>query len=174
MTRRLLAVAVCMALAATPALAAKKKPFTPKKLAGTWSGTWTNHTFNTTGPITLSTKLMRKGKAFQFDVQLGGTALGCPQQPGEHTPTITKGSGDNRWNSKGFKLHLTSPAYGEFRVKYVDKTHKLTGSGGNPSCAPGVSWTLDGKLTHSAFTGTIAIKLANGQTASSSLSASRQ
>jgi hypothetical protein len=72
------------------------------------------------------------------------------------------------------KVHLTSPAYGAFRVKYVDKTHKLTGSGGNPSCAPGVNWTLDGKLTHAAFTGTISIKLANGQTANSSLSANRQ
>ena len=134
-----------MALAATPAVAAtKKKPFTPKKVAGSWSGTWTNHTFNTTGPITLQTKLVRKGK------------------------------GDNHWNSKGFRLHLNSPAYGIFAVKYVDKTHKLTGSGGNPSCAPGVTWTLDGKLTHAAFTGTVSIKLAHGQTASSSLTANRQ
>ena len=43
MIRRLLAAAVCLALIATPtALAAghKKKPkgFTPKSIAGTWSG----------------------------------------------------------------------------------------------------------------------------------------
>jgi hypothetical protein len=174
MTRRLLAIAVCMALAATPALAAKKKPFSPKKVAGTWTGTWTNHTFNTTGPITLQTKLLRKGRAFQFGVDLGGTALGCPDPAPEHTPTITRGTGDNHWNAKGFRLHLNSSAYGIFVVKYVDKTHKLTGSGGNPTCAPGVTWTLDAKLTRAAFTGTVSIKLANGQTATSSLTANRK
>jgi hypothetical protein len=166
-----------MVLAATPAFA-KSKPkstgFTPKKLAGTWSGTWSNHTFNTTGTLTLQEKPMRKGKAFQFLVDLGGNELGCPDPAPEHTPTITRGAGDNRWNKKGFKLHLVSPAYGTFTVTYSQKTRKLVGSGGNPSCAPGVNWQLAGKLTHSAFTGNVTITLANGQSASSSLTANRQ
>jgi hypothetical protein len=177
MTRRLLAAAACLALAvAAPALAAKPKTkgFTPKKIAGTWSGNWNNQTFGSTGAVTLATKLLRKGKAFQFDVDLGGNALGCPDPAPEHTPTITKGSGDNHWNAKGFRLHLSSPAYGEFNVKYVLKTHKLTGSGGHPPCAPGVSWTLAGTLTHAAFTGNVSIDLGNGQTASSTLTANRQ
>jgi hypothetical protein len=176
MTRRLLAAAVCLALAATPALAKSKKPtgFTPKKLAGTWSGNWTNHTFNTSGTLTLQEKPMRKGKAFQFLVDLGGNELGCTDPSPEHTPTITKGKGDNHWNNRGFKLHLISPAYGTFTVTYSQKTHKLTGAGGNPPCAPGVSWTLDGTLTRATFTGNISIKLANGQSASSSLTANRQ
>ncbi|HEX6457661.1 MAG TPA: hypothetical protein VF032_01985 [Thermoleophilaceae bacterium] len=176
MNRRLLAAAACLALMATPAFAAKHKSkgFTPKKVAAVWSGTWSNHTFNTSGPITLRGKLFRKGKAFKFDVDLGGNALGCPDPPAQHTPTITKGSGKNHWNSKGFRLHLISPSYGTFTVTYVDKTHKLTGSGGNPSCAPNVTWSLDGTLTHSAFTGSVTIDLGNGQTASSSLTANRQ
>src|SRR5919204_5555039 len=163
MTRRLLAAAVCLALAATPAFAAKSKHkakgFTPKKVAATWTGTWSNHTFNTTGPITLQGKLFRKGKAFEFGVDLGGNALGCPDPAAEHTPMITKGRGDNHWNSKGFTLHLISQAYGTFKVTYVDKTHKLTGSGGNPSCAPNVTWSLDGKLTRGSFNGTVSINL---------------
>ena len=175
MTRRLLAAAVCLALVAAPtALAAKHKGFTPKKIAGTWSGNWDNQTFGSTGTVTLSTKLLRKGKAFQFNVALGGNALGCSPQAPEHTPTITKGKGQNHWNAKGFTLHLTSPAYGEFIVKYSQKTHKLTGSGGHPSCAPAVTWALDGKLTHAAFTGSVSIDLGNGQKASSTLTANRQ
>jgi len=176
MTRRLLAAAVCLALAATPAYAAKHKShgFTPKKITGTWVGTWTNHTFNTTGTITLQGKPFRKGKAFQFGVDLGGNALGCPDPAAEHTPTITKGTGDNRWNAKGFKLHLISPAYGTFTVTYVYKTHKLTGTGGNPSCAPGVTWSLDGTLTHASFNGTVTINLPNQPPATSTLTANRQ
>ena len=172
MARRLLAAAVCMALAATPALAAKPNGFTPKKVAATWSGTWTNQTFGSTGPISLRGKLLRKGKAFQFNVDLGGNALGCPDPAPEHTPTITKGKGNNHWNAKGFRLHLNSPAYGSFSVKYVDRTHKLTGIGGNPSCAPDVTWELDGKLTHASFTGTVTIHLPSG-TATSTLTARR-
>jgi hypothetical protein len=175
MIRRLLAAAVCLALAATPALAKSKSTgFTPTKLAGTWSGNWSNHTFNTTGTLTLQEKPVRKGKAFQFLVDLGGNELGCPDPSPEHTPTITKGKGDNHWNKKGFRLHLISPAYGTFTVTYSLKTHKLVGTGANPSCAPGVSWQLDGTLTRAAFTGNVTIKLANGQSASSSLTASRQ
>jgi hypothetical protein len=175
MNRRLLAAAVCLALvAAAPASAASKpKGFTPKKLAGTWSGTWSNHTFNTTGTLTLQEKPLRKGRAFQFLVDLGGNELGCTDPPPEHTPTITRGKGDNHWNQKGFKLHLIAPAYGTFSVAYSQKTHKLTGSGANPSCAPGVSWQLDGSLTRASFTGTISITLPNNQSASSSLTASR-
>src|SRR5437763_17163197 len=88
MTRRLLAAAVCLAVAATPAFAAKHKSkgFTPKKIAGTWAGTWTNHTFNTTGTIMLQGKRFRRGKAFRFGVDLGGKALGCPDPAAEHTP----------------------------------------------------------------------------------------
>jgi hypothetical protein len=179
MIRRLLAAAVCLALIATPtALAAghKKKPkgFTPKSIAGTWSGNWNNQTFGSTGTVTLSTKLLHKGKAFEFHVGLGGNALGCSPQPPERTPVISKGRGQNHWNSKGFTLHLNSPAYGEFTVKYVHKTHKLTGSGGHPPCAPGVSWALDGKLTHAAFTGNVSIDLGNGQKASSTLTVNRK
>ena len=176
MNRRLLAAAVCLVLlAAAPALAASKpKGFTPKKLAGTWSGTWSNQTFNTTGTLMLQEKPVRKGKAFQFIVDLGGNELGCPDPAPEGTPVITKGSGNNHWNKKGFKLHLISPAYGTFSVSYSHKTHKLTGGGADPSCAPGVSWQLDGSLTKASFTGTIGIKLAGGQTASSSLTANRQ
>jgi hypothetical protein len=174
MTRRLLAAAVCLALAASgPAWAAKSKPFMPKKVAGTWVGTWTNQTFGSTGPISLSTKLLRKGTAFQFNVDLGGNALGCPDPAAEHTPTITKGRGQNHWNAKGFTLHLSSPAYGEFTVKYVHRTHKLTGSGGNPPCASGVTWKLDGTLTHARFTGNVTITLPSG-TATSTLTANRQ
>ncbi|HEY7629828.1 MAG TPA: hypothetical protein VH817_03965 [Thermoleophilaceae bacterium] len=172
MTRRLLAVAVCMAFAASPALAAK--PFTPKTVAGTWTGTWSNQTFGSTGTITLSGKTLKKGKAFQFNVDLGGNALGCTDPAAEHTPTIKKGKGDNHWNAKGFRLHLSSQAYGTFSVKYVQKTHKLTGSGGNPPCAPGVTWKLDGKLTKTSFTGSVTISLPGNQTATSTLTANRQ
>jgi hypothetical protein len=177
MTRRLLAAAVCLALAATPAVATAKKRkhkgFTPKQIAAVWTGNWNNQTFNTSGTITLQGKLFRKGKAFQFGVDLGGNALGCPDPPAQRTPTITKGTGDNHWNSRGFRLHLISQSYGTFTVTYVAKTHKLTGSGGNPPCAPGVTWSLDGRLSRTAFTGNISIALSNGQTASSTLTANR-
>src|SRR5205814_9031647 len=120
-----------------------------------------NHTFNTTGTIMLQGKRFRRGKAFQFRVDLGGKALGCPDPAAEHTPTITKGRGDHRSNAKGFKLHLISPPYGTFTVTYVYKTHKLTGTGGNPSRAPGVTWSPDGTLPHASLHGSATINLPN-------------
>jgi hypothetical protein len=176
MSRRLLALAavILLVLAMPAALGAKTKPFTPKLVAGTWSGNWSNQTFNTSGTITLQGKVTRKGRAFQFNVDLGGNALGCSDPAAEHTPTITKGSGHNHWNAKGFKLKLKSPAYGSFNVSYSQKTQRLTGIGENPSCAPGVAWMLDGKLTKSAFTGTVRITLPTGQIATSTINATRQ
>jgi hypothetical protein len=175
MRRRLLALAavILLALSVAPTLGAKTRPFTPKLVAGTWSGTWNNQTFNTTGTITLQGKLVQRGKAFRFFIDLGGNALGCPDSPAERTPMITKGSGKNHWNAKGFRLKLTSPAYGAFNVSYSQKTQKLTGTGGNPSCAPGVTWKLDGKLTKKAFTGTVTITLPS-QTATSTINATRR
>jgi hypothetical protein len=128
---------------------------------------------NTTGTITLQGKPVKKGKAFQFGVDLGGNALGCPDPAADKTPTITKGSGNNHWNAKGFKLKLNSPAHGKCNVSYSQKTQKLTGTGGNPSCAPGVTWKLDGKLTKKALTGTVTITLPS-QTATSTINATRQ
>jgi hypothetical protein len=176
MSRRLLVAAAValLALSVPTALAAKsKQPFKPKLLAGTWSGNWTNQTFNSTGTITLQGKLLNKGKAFQFAVDLGGNALGCSDPAAERTPTIKQGTGDNRWNAKGFRLKLNSPAYGAFLVTYSQRTQKLTGSGGNPPCAPGVSWKLDGKLTKTSFTGTVTITLPS-QTATSTINATRR
>ena len=102
-----------------------------------------------------------------------GQRARLPRPAAEKTPTITKGSGNNHWNAKGFRLKLNSPAYGTFTVSYSQKTKRLTGSGGNPSCAPGVTWKLDGKLTKSAFTGTVTITLPS-QTATSTINATRQ
>lgn len=171
--RRAAAIAV-MCLALLPAVAdSRTKPFTPKQVAGTWTGTWSNQTFGTSGTLTLTGKTLRHGRAFRFDVDLGGTALGCPDPAPERTPTISKGKGDNHWNRKGFRLHLNSPAYGAFLVTYNAHTHKLTGSGGKPSCAPAVTWKLNGKLTRTSFNGSVSIDLGNGQTASSTLTAAR-
>ncbi len=171
--RRAAALAVaCLAL--VPALAdSRTKPFTPRQVAGTWTGSWSNQTFGTSGTLTLSGRTLKHGRAFRFDVDLGGNALGCPDPAAERTPTIKKGSGDNRWNRKGFQLHLVSPAYGAFLVTYSARTHKLTGGGGKPACAPAVTWKLNGRLTRASFTGSIAIDLGNGQTASSTLTATR-
>jgi hypothetical protein len=175
MLRRLLALAaVILLMLSVPAtLGARAKPFKPKLVAGTWSGSWHNQTFNSTGTITLQGKVVLRGMAFRFVVDLGGNALGCPDTPPERTPMITRGRGKNHWNAKGFKLNLNSPAYGAFNVSYSQKTKKLTGTGGHPSCAPDVSWKLDGTLTKGAFRGTVTITLPN-QTATSTINATRR
>ena len=176
--RRVLAVLLVMLIAVPAATAAKhpkKKPpkpkgFTPAALAGTWSGTWNNQTFNTNGTLTLT---ITGGTSLGFTAAITGNTFGCTA-PGPQTFTLPSGAGANHWNAKGFSISNPSPAFGTMNVNYVFASGELNGSGDGPACAPGISWHLDGKFTKTAFTATAHINLPGGSEATTVVSLAKK
>lgn len=150
--------------------AALAAAFSPKSLAGKWTGTWTNRTFGSTGAIRANVRF-RNGR-FVPRVDFGGNVLGCPDPPAE-TVTLTKGSGADKWNARGFKVDEQTQAFGELKITYKHRGKSFTGSGGKPPCRPDeVTFTLKGKLTSTRFTATVTIQLP-GQTAVADLTATK-
>jgi len=163
-----LVVAVAAALASS---ATASGPFTPKTLAGTWTGSWTNETFGSAGPVTLVATPLANSK-LRLSVDFGGEVFGCSSVPPEST-TLSKGTGANHWSSTGFLIKGASKDFGSLTLRYRAGIRALTGSGVNPPCAHGLSWSVIGAFFGSTFTGKVKIKLASGQTAISSISLTR-
>lgn len=167
--RRLVAVLGVVALLAT-AVAWAAAPFAPASLAGTWKGQWKNETFGSVGPATFGAKAV--GTKLVVSMDLGGNVFGCADPPAR-TATLTKGTGPNRWNEKGFTFSSKSPILGTTKVAYVHATKSMTASGVNPACANGLQWKLTGKFSGKTFSGTVAITLPDGGHATSKLSLTR-
>lgn len=151
---------------AGPAAAA----FKPASLTGKWSGTWTNTTFGSTGSIRANVRL-KNGK-LEPTIQFGGEVFGCPS-PAPAIFSLSKGTGNNQYNGTGFKVKQNTAAFGAMLVSYKHATNKVTGSGKDVACRPGLTWALTGKLTSSKFTGTVNINLPDGTTATAKLAATK-
>lgn len=161
----LLAAALVLALPATSATG-----FTPKLLAGTWNGSWTNTTFGSTGPAKIVAGA--PGTKLTFTVDFGGNVFGC-QDPPAGGGAITKGTGANHWSPAGFTIKRTGPAFGTTTIVYTHSNKKLRGNGFNPTCNPGLKWTLDGAFAGKTFSGTVNITLPDGSKATSKLALTR-
>jgi hypothetical protein len=148
--------------------------FTPRTLSGTWSGTWTNQTFGSSGPATVVAKSLAGNTKLRFSVNFAGGVFGCPSVPPEATPALPKGIGPNHWSAAGFTIKGKSKDFGTLTLNYRAASGNLSGSGANPPCAQGLSWTMIGAFVGSKFSGKVKIKLASGQTAISDISLTRE
>ena len=124
-----------------------KSAFKPKKLAGTWKGTWKNQTFGTSGSAKIKLKVGGKGKKQKMhaSISLGGNAFGCPSIP-TRKATLKKGKGKNRWNSSGFKVVFLN-RNGRSTFKYTQKSGKISGNGVSP-CAKAITYKFKGKMNN--------------------------
>jgi hypothetical protein len=172
---RTFAALVALACAAVlPAGVGAAGPFTPKAIAGTWTGTWTNETFGSMGPAKIVARSLAGNTKLVFTVDFGGNVFGCEDPPPESAKPLTKGTGPGHWNAAGFQVKGESKAFGNLKLTYRAATGALTGGGANPTCAMDLQWTVKGRFVGKAFTGTVTIKLARGaQTATSALSLKR-
>ena len=155
------------------AAGATTSAFTPKTLAGTWSGTWTNQTFGSSGPATVTARSLAGNTKLLFSVDFRGGVFGCPSVPPESTRPLPKGIGANHWNAAGFLIKGKSKDFGTLTLSYRASSGNLRGSGANPPCAQGLSWSIIGAFVGSQFSGKVKIKLASGQTAISDISLTR-
>ena len=169
--RRVLVVALVVLAAAVPSATAARLAFTPAVLAGTWVGTWNNLTFKTTGTLTL--KITSTGKKLGFTTTITGNTFGCTA-PAPQTFTLPAGSGANHWTAKGFTITSPSPAFGTMNVTYAYPSGTLTGSGKDPTCAPGISWMLTGKFAAKKFNATANITLPGGGMATTVVSLAKK
>jgi hypothetical protein len=166
-------VLAVLALFASGADAAATR-FTPKTLAGTWSGTWTNQSFGSSGPATVAAKPLAGNTKLLFSVNFQGGVFGCPSVPPEATPPLPRGTGPNHWSAAGFTIKGRSKDFGTLTLTYRAASGNLSGSGVNPPCARGLSWSMIGAFVGSQFSGKVKIKLASGQTAISDISLTRE
>ena len=153
-----------IALTAAFAGSAAAAPFSPTTLAGKWTGTWKNETFGSTGPATITAKSLTKNTKLLFSVNFGGTVFGCASVPPESSTPLPKGAGVNHWSATGFAIKGASKDFGALTLTYKSASGALTGTGSNPPCAAGLSWSIAGK-----FAGKVNIELASGQTAVSDI-----
>lgn len=128
----------------------KKSAFKPKKLVGTWKGSWNNETFGTSGSAKIKVKVDGKNKQqkkqrMYTSFTLGGEAFGCPNIP-TRKATLKKGNGENRWNNSGFKV-VYKNKNGQSSFKYTHKSGKISGKGVSP-CAKAITFSFKGKMNN--------------------------
>jgi hypothetical protein len=167
----LLAASLTALVAVPAATAATPRGFTPTVLAGTWAGTWNNQTFKTSGTLTL--RISARGTTLRFSAAITGNTFGCTA-PGPQTFTLPSGTGRNHWTGKGFSISNPSAAFGTTNITYTYPAGALSGSGKDPACAPGISWTLDGMFTARQFNATAHITLPGGGSATTVVSLAKK
>src|SRR5262245_12430917 len=91
---RMAVLAIAFA-ALAPAASAAHRPFTPRAVAGIYSGMWTDTTFGTTGPFGFTIKAKRHNSVLVLEGNVGGQAFGCPGLPPIASISPTKGRGAN-------------------------------------------------------------------------------
>jgi hypothetical protein len=125
----------------------KKSAFKPKKLAGTWKGTWNNQTFDTSGSAKIKLKVggKKKKQKMYASITLGGRVFGCPSVP-TRKATLKKGKGKNRWNSSGFKVVFKNQN-GQSSFNYTHRSGKISGKGVSP-CAKAITYKFKGKMNN--------------------------
>ena len=166
-------LAIAAAVLAAGAASAAQSAFSPAAMAGTWNGTWKNTRFGSTGPAKIVAKSLAGGTKLVFTADFGGNVFGCADPPAENAKPLTKGTGPGHWSDQGFAIKGASKAFGSLALTYKAATGALTGSGTNPTCAVGLSWTVNGKFAGKKFSGKVNIKLADGSTAVSVLALTR-
>ena len=133
-------------------------PPTPADLVGTWTGTWKNLKFKSTGTINATIATPDANTlTIQFDVQ--GGVFGC-STPASNTLTLTKGTD---FTDTSVNFMRTDPVFGDITVTSLPKGNKLTG-GGTMACGDGSrvpSWKFTAKYKKSkAGVESIAMKFA--------------
>lgn len=145
--------------------------FTPQTLAGTWTGSWRNETFGSTGPASFAVTPVGSS-AFTFQASLGGNVFGCSAPP-PASGTVNQGTGPNTWNADGFNVDLATPAGGRVTLAYVFATASMTGTGVS-GCNPSITWRMTaGTFSGNTFTGRIEISLSGSALATSVLTLTR-
>jgi hypothetical protein len=159
--RNLLTMTALVGAVATtaPPAGAAAKPFTPRAIAGSYSGMWTDATFNVSGPFGFTISAKRRNSVLVLGGSVGGQGFGCPGVPPIVSISLTRGKGANHWNAAGFRL-VRLGAFGSVDARYDDARHTIRATGtGPPSCAPGVSYRVVGTLRAGVLNGTATITL---------------
>ena len=139
----------------------KSQKVVPKKFKGTWKGTWNNLTFGSNGKASITLRLKgSKRKPVMFGVfRLGGNAFGC-DSIAPRPVRMKKGSGRNRWNSRGFNAAWDN-GQGPVRIRYNHRRGKLSGSGVSP-CTSTITYRFNGTMNSRSAKANVSIFL-NGE-----------
>jgi hypothetical protein len=160
-------------LASSPDAGTSASKFNPADYSGTWTGSWENKTFDTTGPASMELKTKGNGKKRKFIgvFDLGGNAFGC-EDPPPRTVKMKKGKGDDTWNKKGFRASWSND-FGDLHIAYVHAGKEVTGDGVSP-CTADIAYTYEGKMTKQKVTADVDITFQGDPFAESTLELTKE
>ncbi|MBA3717199.1 MAG: hypothetical protein H0W87_03090, partial [Actinobacteria bacterium] len=129
------------------------------------TGSWTDTTFNMTGPASIVVTIPT-ASSFHFEATFGGSVFGCSSQPAVSATVVQGPGGANQWNANGFAIDFTTQNNGTAILNH-DFTMRTLDGHGVPGCRPGVSWVLTGAFNtgYTGFSGAVTTTLENGSTA---------
>jgi hypothetical protein len=136
-------VLVALALVVAGAAVAGSISFSPRLAAGTWHGSWTNVTFGSTGPVTLTIRAQGRAPKQRLRIALdfGGEVFGC-EDPPPIAFTLARGQGANRWNPRRLRLKTPLSPLGALDVTFDFRNGTVRGAGSRPPCRTGISWAI--------------------------------
>jgi hypothetical protein len=175
--RRLLGGVVGVAVAVLlPVLVARSNAakLEVASLPGTWTGTWTNHTFGSSGGMNV---VVTQLSDTMIDVQWSftGSVFGCGSiAPTHHTMLKGKNCGDVAcFTDHGISVKGTDAIFGDVTIK-AKKAGKFAGHGKNTCGGVGPkSYHGNAKLVGQTMTGKLKIKTSSG-VATTTFSVTRQ
>ena len=106
----------------SPTNAAPPPPFDPTPLTGTYSGTWHNTTFNTSGTSMMVVTADTAAHTMTIVVTLGGNVFGGNAPPPQ---TLT-----GPYTASGLNINQTSQVFGNLSVT-IDSSGNVNGQGTN-------------------------------------------
>ena len=144
--------------------------FTPDLVRGTWSGSWNDARFNTTGPASIVVTAPN-AKTFHLEATFEGAVFGCGRQPTVSADVAQGPGGANQWNAIGFAIDFAAQDGGSASLNHTFSTRTLDGHG-TPGCRPTVRWVLIGAFNtgYTSFNGSVTTTLEDLTTAPALLS----
>jgi hypothetical protein len=133
-----------------------------EEYAGTYTGTWTNTTFGSTGTIKLEISVDRSTRTMKVTTTLTGNVLGAPPPPPQ-TLTIPLGTAQ-----PGQPVTVTSPVFGTLTIA-VNADGTLVGDAPDVPGAAVNSFHAELKESATGLAGTYSVALASGTTARGTL-----
>jgi len=169
MVARLLVGTLVAVLVGAPAVHAAGAPLDPATLAGTWSGTWQNLKFGSTGTLS-GTLAVPDANTITIVYSVTGNVFGCASVP-PTTLTLVKGTD---FSDKAVSFKRQDPVFGATTIKSRKKGQRLLGKGrGTCGGAGPKSWSFAAKLDGTTLLGKMKINLGKG-TAKTNFSVSKQ
>ena len=151
-----LALLGLVALLGTAPARAASPPLDPATLAGTWTGSWENLKFGSTGALGATVVVDGANVVIVYDV--GGSVFGCGSVP---TTSLTLVGGTD-FTEKKVAFTRQDAVFGSVKVRSKKKGRLVAKGTGTCGGTGPKAWIANAKLDGTTLSGKMTIKLGGG------------